>query len=178
MYALFWILLSYFICQHSAALYWHWPATWSVLLMQDSWLKHYFWHWLPLKKAFQLCLWNQLWQIFVVMAVMLSIINESHFASLKSCSFHFYYVITMHILFSLTQTHILKQVFLLTVRHMLTSHVWRYQIALLNTHWSSWVQKHIFNSSRPTLVNHHQRSVSDMVTEQVELLPIPRCTNT
>ncbi len=48
-------------------------------------------------------------------------------------------------------------------------------MALLGAHRSSWVQKHIFYSSRPTLINHHQRSAGDTMTEQVESLPIPRC---
>lgn len=103
------------------------------------------------------------------------LINEKHFASLKSC------VITIHIpsyyFLSHTQTyHILK--YFLTVRLTLTSHVWGDRVALFGAHRSSWVQKHIFNSSRPTLVNHHQRSTSDTMTEQVESLPIPRCSNT
>lgn len=109
----------------------------SVLLMQNTWLKHYFWcAGLPLKEVLQSFTVAYLCDDDCNVVLKGHLINEKLFASLKFC------VITIHIpfyyLLSRTQTHHTLKYFF-TVRLTLTSHVWGDQVALLGAHRSSWV---------------------------------------
>lgn len=71
------------------------------------------------------------------------------------CSVFYYYV-----LYSLTQ--ILEQIFCSLSLWDVDSTRLKRSGGSAGACGSSWVQKHIFNSSRLTLVNHHQRSVDDI----------------
>lgn len=124
---LFWILLSYFLCQYSAALYWHWSATWSVWFMIEA----LFLALIATQKSVSIMLVKSTVTDFCGDACY--VVHYKWIALCISWKLFFSFLLcNYHALLSHTQTHhILKQVFLLTVRHMLTSHIWRYQVALL-----------------------------------------------